>query len=148
MIQWIRTSRLSIHNSLFWGGGLTELLLILDGVGEDGRQRILQVARLAALLEDARADGRQVLLHLWGSRRQTGKGFFRGTVRTRHFTEMCSGSETGSYLRLMDFCVTQLKAQGAALFEDARANGCQVLLDLWGSRRQTLLLRKQIVDPK
>ena len=24
------------------------------------------------------------------------------------FTEMCSGSEEGSYLRLIDFCITQL----------------------------------------
>ena len=30
----------------------------------------------------------------------------------RHFTEMCSGSEAGSYLRLRDSCITQLKAQG------------------------------------
>jgi len=28
------------------------------------------------------------------------------------FTEMCSGSEAGSYLRLIDVCITQLKAQG------------------------------------
>jgi len=25
-----------------------------------------------------------------------------------YFTEMCSGSEAGSYLRLIDFCITQL----------------------------------------
>jgi len=25
-----------------------------------------------------------------------------------HFTEMCSGSEEGSYLRPIDFCITQL----------------------------------------
>ena len=28
---------------------------------------------------------------------------------TSHFTEMCSGSEAGSYLRLIDSCITQLK---------------------------------------
>ena len=28
------------------------------------------------------------------------------------FTEMCSGSEVGSYLRLIDSYITQLKAQG------------------------------------
>jgi len=28
-----------------------------------------------------------------------------------HFTEMFSGSEPGSYLRLIDSCVTQIKAQ-------------------------------------
>ena len=27
---------------------------------------------------------------------------------------MCSGSEAGSYLRLIDSCITQLKAQGPA----------------------------------
>ena len=26
----------------------------------------------------------------------------------RRFTEMCSGSEAGSYLRLIDFCITEL----------------------------------------
>jgi len=26
--------------------------------------------------------------------------------------DLCSGSEAGSYLRLIDSCVTQLKAQG------------------------------------
>jgi len=25
-----------------------------------------------------------------------------------YFTEICSGSEEGSYLRLIDFCITQL----------------------------------------
>jgi len=29
-----------------------------------------------------------------------------------HFTEMCSGSETVAYLRLIDSSITQLKAQG------------------------------------
>ena len=29
-----------------------------------------------------------------------------------HFTEMCSGSETVAYLRLIYSCITQLKAQG------------------------------------
>jgi len=28
--------------------------------------------------------------------------------------QMCSGSETGSYSRLIDSCITQLKAQGPA----------------------------------
>ena len=27
-------------------------------------------------------------------------------------TDLCSGSEAGSYLRLIDSCITQLKAQG------------------------------------
>ena len=27
-------------------------------------------------------------------------------------SEMCSGSEAGSYLRLVDSCITQLEAQG------------------------------------
>ena len=29
-----------------------------------------------------------------------------------HSTELCSGSEAGSYLRLIDWCITQLKAHG------------------------------------
>ena len=32
-----------------------------------------------------------------------------------HLTEMCSGSEAGSYLRLIDSCITQVKAE-----EDSR----------------------------
>ena len=32
-----------------------------------------------------------------------------------HFTEMCSGAEAGSYLRPIDSCITQLKAQGPSM---------------------------------
>jgi len=31
-----------------------------------------------------------------------------GGVKNNYFAEMCSGSEEGSYLRLIDFCITQL----------------------------------------
>ena len=31
-----------------------------------------------------------------------------------HFTEMCCGNGPGSYLRLVDYCITQLKAQGSS----------------------------------
>ena len=49
-------------------------------------------------------------------------GFLPGYQRTRsafknnHFTEMCCGTEAGSYLRLIDSCITQLKAQGPSQF--------------------------------
>ena len=33
-------------------------------------------------------------------------------LRVYNFTEMCCGTEAGSYLRLIDSCITQLKAQG------------------------------------
>ena len=32
--------------------------------------------------------------------------------KNSHFTEMCSGSEAGSYLKRIDSCFTHLKAQG------------------------------------
>jgi len=32
----------------------------------------------------------------------------RGLFKNNYFTEMCSGSEAGSYLRLIDVCITQL----------------------------------------
>ena len=32
--------------------------------------------------------------------------------KDKYFAEMCSGSEAGSYLRLIDSCIPQLKAQG------------------------------------
>ena len=34
--------------------------------------------------------------------------FAKGQVPRHYFTEMCSGSEAGSYLRLIDFRITQL----------------------------------------
>ena len=37
---------------------------------------------------------------------------FGSQFKNNHFTEMYSGSEAGSYLRLIDSCITQLKAQG------------------------------------
>ena len=36
----------------------------------------------------------------------------RACTENNHFTEMCCGTEAGSYLRLIDSCITQLKAQG------------------------------------
>ena len=42
-------------------------------------------------------------------RRTCGDGC-RHLFENNSFTEMCSGSEEGSYLRLIDFCITQLKA--------------------------------------
>jgi len=47
-----------------------------------------------------------------------GPTFFSTTLRyssqfkNNHFTEMCCGTEAGSYLRLIDSCITQLTAQG------------------------------------
>ena len=32
--------------------------------------------------------------------------------KNNHFTEMCCVTEAGSYLRLIDSCITQLKEQG------------------------------------
>jgi len=32
--------------------------------------------------------------------------------KNNYFTQMCSGSKAGSYVRLIDSCITQLKAQG------------------------------------
>ena len=40
-------------------------------------------------------------------------GFDRvSQFQNNHFTEMCCGTEAGSSLRLIDSCITQLKAQG------------------------------------
>ena len=36
----------------------------------------------------------------------------QGRDQNNDSTEMCSGSETASYLRRIDSCITQLKAQG------------------------------------
>ena len=33
-------------------------------------------------------------------------------IKNNHFTEMCSGSKSGSYLRLIDSCITHIEAQG------------------------------------
>ena len=40
--------------------------------------------------------------------------FKKGVLQSRvvRRVKMCSGSEAGSYLRLIDSCITQLKAQG------------------------------------
>jgi len=38
----------------------------------------------------------------------------RASPRSGRSWTMCSGSEAGSYLRLIDFCITQLKTQGPA----------------------------------
>ena len=43
---------------------------------------------------------------------QKGEEVPREEVKDNYFTEPSSGSEAGSYLRLVDSCITQLKAQG------------------------------------
>ena len=53
----------------------------------------------AVYLNDPRTNGK--------SFRQYPASLVSGLVRN-YFTEMCSGSEAGSYLRLIDFCITQL----------------------------------------
>ena len=40
-----------------------------------------------------------------------------------HSMEMCSGSEAGSYLRLIDSCITQRKAQGPSRTCNERKEG-------------------------
>ena len=37
---------------------------------------------------------------------------YSSQFKNNHFTEMCCGTEKGSYLRLIDSCITQRKAQG------------------------------------
>jgi len=46
---------------------------------------------------------------------QIGTARHSSQFKNNNFTEMCSGSEAGSYLRLIDSCITQLKAQGPAI---------------------------------
>jgi len=38
--------------------------------------------------------------------------WYSSQLKNNHFTEMCCGTEAGSYLRLIDYSITQLKAQG------------------------------------
>ena len=37
---------------------------------------------------------------------------YSAQFKNNHFTEMCCGTEAGSYLRLIDSFITKLKAQG------------------------------------
>jgi len=37
--------------------------------------------------------------------------WYSSQFKNNHFTEMCCGTEAGSYLRLIDSCITQRKAQ-------------------------------------
>ena len=70
------------------------LLLQVTGLTSVGREEVA-----VALVLEERALGQ--IQHLPEIR-----------FKDNHFTEMCSGSEAGSYLRLIDSCITQLKAQG------------------------------------
>jgi len=50
------------------------------------------------------------------SLRQYGPGLHSSHFKNNHFTEMRCDAEAGSYLRLIDSCITQLKAQGPSRF--------------------------------
>ena len=47
------------------------------------------------------------LLFVWGETFY--EGFYNYLIASlNYFTEMCSGSEAGSYVRFIDLCITQL----------------------------------------
>jgi len=69
-----------------------------------------------------------------------GTPFCRQVAGSRQRSEVCSGSEAGSYLRLIDSCITQLKAQGSSRTCNeskeeetltARSNRRFLLSDFW-----------------
>ena len=43
--------------------------------------------------------------------RLSGRSTCRANIKNNYFAEMCSGSEGGSYLRLVDFCITHRQAR-------------------------------------
>ena len=46
-----------------------------------------------------------------GSKHSSNGSFACGSqLENNYFTELCSGSEAGSYLRFVDFCITECKA--------------------------------------
>ena len=48
----------------------------------------------------------------WVWRDRIGKARHSSQFKNNHFAELCSGSEAGAYLRPIDSCITQRKAQG------------------------------------
>jgi len=61
---------------------------------------------------------------------------------------MCSGSEAGSYLRLIDSCITQLKAQGPARTcnESQEKEDTSVLLKV-GAQSEVLVDQQRHYQP-
>jgi len=63
--------------------------------------------------------------------------------------EMCSGSEAGSYLRLIDSCITQLKAQGPSRTSNESPEeeevGCRV--QTWYAPRPRTLMCVSTLHP-
>ena len=85
MIKWIRTSRLSIDTPL----SLSRRAPMLYNTDRDG---IWYSSQFGTVLNLRR------------------KASYSSQFEKNHFTEMCSGSEAGWYLRPTDFCTTQLYA--------------------------------------
>jgi len=70
-----------------------------------------------------------------------------GQLKNNYFAEMRSGSEEGSYLRLIDSCITQLKAQGPSRTcneskEEEEGVGCCLFRRRGGRRRGKRSLRR------
>jgi len=55
---------------------------------------------------------------------------YSAQFKNNHFPEMCCGSEAASYSRLIDSCITHLKAQGPSL--SLRLKDLKDLKDLGG----------------
>jgi len=61
--------------------------------------------------------------------------WYSSQSKNSHFTEMCCGTEAGSCLRLINSCITQLKAQGPSrTCNESREEkqGCRI--DHWSNR--------------
>ena len=94
MVKWIRTSRMAIRTlslfmTLVYGAGW-------DGWGGQGSCRVVGTPWVSG-------GGFRIYRPIrWGG---------QGSCRVIG-TPMCCGTEAGSYLRLIDSCITQPKAQG------------------------------------
>ena len=74
--------------------------------GKRARERERERARERERVRNReRVECRRVALDLTMRRRRLGECWLNN-----YFTEMCSGSEASSYLRLIDFCITHLQA--------------------------------------
>ena len=73
---------------------------------------LVQIHFIIVMIRWTGLKGPQLGVPLHGARVVRGEGEHQpctsSQYKNEYFTEVCSGSEEGSYLRLIDFCITQL----------------------------------------
>ena len=88
--------------------GVRKVDVRLPGKGNSNPHGARPVHLIITMIKWIRTSRRGLLFNGRLELVEAGRLRYSSQFENKYFTEMCSGSEAGSYLRLIDLCITQL----------------------------------------